>query len=99
MPTSEETDWLPIIGRSLAFLCLHYGDYRGKDLAERGMFLEQLGLPRKDSAALLGTTENSLRVTLSTARKAPTKKKATAKKVTAAKNAPARKKAPGTKKT
>jgi hypothetical protein len=52
----EATAWMPVIARSLAFLCLAEADLRDKDLATQGHFLERLGLSRKESAALLGTS-------------------------------------------
>lgn len=62
-------DWLAVIGRSLAVLCLAQADLRDKDLATQGSFLETLGLSRKESAALLGTSTASLTELLSRARK------------------------------
>lgn len=53
--------WTSVIARSLAFLCLHYGDMRDKTLLDQAEFLDRLGMPRADSAALLGTSERSLR--------------------------------------
>lgn len=60
----NQNDWLAVIGRSLAFLCLAEADLRDKDLATQARFLQSLGLPRRDSANLLDTTEESLRVSL-----------------------------------
>jgi hypothetical protein len=73
---------------------------RSATLADQGRILERLGMPRKDAAALLGTTDESLRVMLTQARKksrgstkSPTKQKLTTKRRAPAKaNAPARKK-------
>jgi len=56
----DESDWQAIIGRSLAFLCLHYGELRTATLLEQAEFLARLGLPRKEAAVLLGTTDASL---------------------------------------
>lgn len=55
-----EQDWAPVIGRSLAFLALHYAGLREKDLAPQGVFLEGLGLTRREAAELLGTSPASL---------------------------------------
>lgn len=63
--SDEEREWLAVIGRSLAFLCLASADLRDKDLADQARFLEGLGLSRKDCALLLDTTENSIAVVLS----------------------------------
>ena len=56
----DNNEWLAVIGRSLAFLCLAQADLRDKDLATQGQFLVSLGLPRKEAAALLGTSDASL---------------------------------------
>ncbi|MFZ5877391.1 MAG: hypothetical protein ACOYXU_13435 [Nitrospirota bacterium] len=67
---ADETDeWLPVIARSLAFLCLAKADLRDKDLATQGRFLESLGLSRKEAAALLGTSYASLTELISKASK------------------------------
>lgn len=57
-----EFDWNPFIGRALAYLCLHFADLRGKTRLEQADFLMGLGLPREEAAAVLGTTDESLRV-------------------------------------
>ena len=59
-----DTDWDAVIARSLAFLCLHVSDVREAGLVDRANFLMSLGLPRKDCAGLLGSTDESLRVSL-----------------------------------
>lgn len=56
----EEMDWQAVIGRSLAFLCLHYGELRAATLLEQAEFLARLGFPRSEAAVLLGTTDASL---------------------------------------
>lgn len=61
MPATEEADWTAVIGRSLAFLCLHYGEMDDKTLLERAEFLDRLGVPRADTAELLGSSERSLK--------------------------------------
>jgi len=55
-----EREWLAVIGRSLAFLCLSQADLRDKGLAPQAQLLETLGLSRKEAARLLGTTDRSL---------------------------------------
>lgn len=65
MAVADETSdaqWLAVIGRSLAFLCLSSADLRDKDLVSQALFLEKLGLRRAESASLLGTTTDSLGV-------------------------------------
>lgn len=56
----QSTVWLPVIGRSLAYLCLVQSDLRDKELATQGKFLESLGVSRKDAADMLGTSYASL---------------------------------------
>jgi hypothetical protein len=63
----EANAWFPVIGRSLAFLCLAQADLRDKDLATQGKFLESLGLSRNEAAALLGTSGKSLGVLINRA--------------------------------
>lgn len=71
-----ETDWSAVTARCLAYLCLQHSDVQDKGLFERATFLMNLGLPRFDAAALLGSTDESLRVTLrgKPAKKARSKK-------------------------
>jgi len=66
---SEEADWLSVIARSLAFICLDKANLREKPVGEQAEFLQNLGLPRKDAANMLNTTVNSLQVLASLARK------------------------------
>jgi hypothetical protein len=58
----DEFDWQPFTGRALAFLCLHLADMRSKTVLEQAEFLMQLGLPRKEAAIVLGSSDESLRV-------------------------------------
>jgi hypothetical protein len=62
-------DWQAVLARSSAFLALHNSGLRERDLATQGEFLERLGLPRRDAAALLGTTSASLTELLSRAKR------------------------------
>jgi hypothetical protein len=57
-----EFDWTPVVGKALAFLCLHYADMRDKRVGEQAEFLSRLGVPRAAAAELLGTSDESLRV-------------------------------------
>lgn len=67
--TERASNWPAVIGRSLAFLCLVEADLRDKDLATQARFLEGFGLTRKDAAAVLGTSSNSLGVLLNRTKK------------------------------
>jgi hypothetical protein len=59
-PNDEPIEWMPVIGRALAFLCLHYGDLTDKPMVEQADFLQRLGIPRKEAATILGTSDESL---------------------------------------
>lgn len=61
--------WVPIIGRSLAYLCIQVGELKEKPLADKAAFLEAAGIERKDVAAMLGTTYASVSETLSKAKR------------------------------
>ena len=76
----ETKEWLAVIGRSLAFLCLAQADLRDKDLATQGRFLMSLGLSKKEAAGLLGTSPNSLNVLLRLAVKKKRGKSGSAKR-------------------
>lgn len=65
----DEARWLAVIGRTLAFLCLAQADLRDKGLAPQARVLETLGLSRRESALLLGTTEGSITELLSRERR------------------------------
>jgi len=61
--TSDAADeWFGVIGRALAFLCLHAAELRDKELAVQAAFLQGLGLSRSEAAKMLGTSADSLRV-------------------------------------
>ncbi len=76
----EIRQWAGVIGRALAFLCLASADLRDKDLADQARFLTGLGLSRKDSAAILDSTENSIAVVLSRKKRRATRGKSKAGK-------------------
>ncbi len=59
-----ETDWSAVTGRALAALCLHLTSSADANMTARAKFLMNLGLARKDAAAVLGTSDDSLRVLL-----------------------------------
>jgi hypothetical protein len=52
--------WLPIIGKCLAFACMHSAEIHDKTIVEKARFLEALGLERKDVALMLDTTRASI---------------------------------------
>jgi hypothetical protein len=73
---AETFDWTPFIGRCLALLCLRQEEVSDKPLVERAEYLMRLGLPRREAALVLGSTDESLRVMLSTKAKRGAKTKA-----------------------
>jgi hypothetical protein len=62
-PEPPEPDWSSVTARCLAYLCLQHSDVAEKGLFEQATFLMNLGLPRSDAAVLLGSSDDSLRVT------------------------------------
>lgn len=68
-PDNQEIDWGAVIGRALCFLCLHEGGVKDDDLTSQAKFLKRFGLPKEEVARVLGTTADSVRVTLARAAK------------------------------
>jgi hypothetical protein len=62
-PTGPDSNWLAVIGKSLAFICLSEADLRDKDLLPQATFLQGLGLSRADAAQMLGTTAHRIQKT------------------------------------
>ena len=62
----EYATWLPVIGKSLAYLCLTKaveGDAeKYRSILAKAEFLEGLGVPEKDAAFASGSTSESVRV-------------------------------------
>ncbi len=65
MDRETEQIWLPVIAKSLALLAMHRSELGNSDLIIRADFLEKLGVPRSDVAALLGSSVESLGVMFS----------------------------------
>lgn len=65
----SSTDWVAVSARAQAYLCLHQAGLDDASVIERAKFLMVLGLSRADAAALLGSTDDSLRVNLARAAK------------------------------
>jgi CRP-like cAMP-binding protein len=61
--------WIPVIARSLAYLCTQVGELKDKGLTEQAAFLEAAGVDRKDVAGMLGTTYGSISELLSKAKR------------------------------
>jgi hypothetical protein len=73
MPT-EQFDWSAVIPRCLGYLCLRNSEHTDSPLLEQAAFLEGLGFPASDSAGILGTSSESLRVLRHRARRKKAKK-------------------------
>ncbi len=61
----EEIDWEPFIGRALGYMCLHLADMRSRSVLEQAEFLMGFGLPRREAATIVGSTDESVRVLMS----------------------------------
>lgn len=59
--SQDEVNWSAVIARCLAYLSLKNSRYAEKSLLEQAQFLEKLGLPPEDRAAVVGSTVASLR--------------------------------------
>ncbi|MCC7407302.1 MAG: hypothetical protein IT442_04475 [Phycisphaeraceae bacterium] len=57
----KETDWLAVVARCLAYLCLKHSGLSDEKKLEQSAFLERLGLPIEDRAGIAGSTAASLR--------------------------------------
>lgn len=64
-----DSNWTAVIARALALLCLKEEGLKGEDLARQALFLERLGISRKEAANLLGTSNDSLRVLMARTQK------------------------------
>jgi len=62
--TEEDSIWMPVIGKALAYLALSKAKEaepdKFKDLLTRVGFLEGLGLPTKDASVAAGSTAASV---------------------------------------
>lgn len=65
--------WLEVIGKSLAYLCVQEisknDPKRAGTLLEKVKFLESIGVPRNDAAALLGSSAASVATLMSLKKK------------------------------
>ncbi len=62
--SEEPTDWNEVIAKALAYLVVNSPGLKDKKVTEKATFLMGLGLARKDAAAVIGSTDESLRVGL-----------------------------------
>jgi hypothetical protein len=67
MPSDQtETEWLSVVAKALAYYCLQDAVVKDANrvstLLGKINFLEGLGIPKNDAAAMLGTTTNSVGV-------------------------------------
>jgi|GEM_PF-4735142 len=80
MPDDNMQDqWMAIIARALAFLCIQSSSIKDAGLAGQAKFLKGLGLPNKDVAAILSTSEGSVRGLLSYSSKTKRKEEKSAR--------------------
>jgi hypothetical protein len=56
----NEPDSQAVIGKSLAFLCLHVSEIKKEPLSRKAKFLMGLGLSTVDAAGVLNTTPASI---------------------------------------
>jgi hypothetical protein len=64
----NDKQWMAVIGKALAYLCVQQvaqnEPKRVPDVVAKVAFLEGLGIPTADAAAMLGTTANSVKTNL-----------------------------------
>jgi hypothetical protein len=84
-PADTWTEWLPVIGKALAYLCLQEAQRKDPKkldtVLKQVKFLEGLGLSRKDAAEAAGSSAESVRV-MHHQRKSTRPKNGTAKEKT-----------------
>jgi SOS response regulatory protein OraA/RecX len=57
----EENPWLEVIGRALAYQCLNNDQAKNGSVLQQAQFLERLGVPPEARAAIIGSSEASLK--------------------------------------
>jgi hypothetical protein len=77
---TEESPWVAVIGRALAHLALHKAELGNASIGEKAVFLEGLGVPRADTAAMLGASVQTVAVLVSRKKVSGRKRRAKAKK-------------------
>ena len=77
-----QSTWLPVIGKSLAYLCMKSAEQAGKfkTTLDRVAFLEGLGLTGADAAEAAGSTKASVDELRRVARNKMPRKSSAAKK-------------------
>jgi hypothetical protein len=61
--------WTSVVAKALAYLCLHQADLRKESIATQAKFLTGLGLSNADAAGIIGTTPESVQVSISIAKR------------------------------
>ena len=75
MSNSEiDNKHLATIAKALAYLCITSTDMKDQTVRSKAQFLRSLGFADKDVAAVLNTSENSIRVLISRSKKSKQKK-------------------------
>lgn len=78
---SQYANYMEVIGKSLAFLCLDRAGLRDEQIPIQADFLQRLGLDVPGAAKVIGTSEASLRVLLSRKKTKGAKSNASRKRV------------------
>lgn len=73
--TAPATDLAAVSSRAQAYLCMQHAGLDDASILEKAKFLMTLGFSRADAAALLGSTDDSLRVNFARAAIRMAKKK------------------------
>jgi antitoxin component HigA of HigAB toxin-antitoxin module len=83
-PVDASAEWLAVIGKALAYLCLQEAQRNSPEkfdtVLKQVKFLQGLGLSRKDAAETAGSSAESVRVMQHKRKSTRVKKNATAKK-------------------
>jgi hypothetical protein len=82
MTEDARDTWLPVIGSSLALLCLNQVEAQAPErvdsVVKKVLFLEGLGVPRAYAAAAVGSSAESVRVMIAQAGRKRGKKRSKA---------------------
>jgi hypothetical protein len=58
----NETNWAAVAARAQAYQAMHLAGLNEKTVTEKAQFLMALGITRTEAAALLGSSDDSLRI-------------------------------------
>ena len=81
MESSEHRqDWLAVIGRALGYLCIQNSSLKDKNLAQKALFLDSIGISKQEIAAMLDSTAASITELIRQSRSSKKAKKSNGKK-------------------